>query len=54
MSMRTHLKTLDKKLKRKIIAIMYANGADEETVTFLLNNGTLADISEYVDVEDLF
>lgn len=54
MSMRTHLQTLGKGLKKKIIALMYANGVDNETVTYLLNNGTLADVSEYVDVEELF
>lgn len=53
MSMKTKLNKMDKKTKGKIIALMKSNGVDYETVGFLLKNGTLADVSDYVNIEEL-
>lgn len=40
-------------LKSKIVALLYANGCAKEDVDMLVQNGTLADVKEYVDMEDL-
>ena len=54
MSMRTRISKLDTCTRNKIIAILYKNGCAYEDVKMLVANGTLSDISEYVDMEELF
>ena len=54
MSMRCRIAKLDRGLKSKIVALLYANGCAKEDVDMLVQCGTLADVSEYVDMEDLF
>lgn len=54
MSMRCRISKLDRNLKSKIVAMLYANGCAKEDVDMLVQYGTLADVSEYVDVEELF
>lgn len=53
MSMRCRISKLDRNLKSRIIAILYANGCAKEDVEMLVQNGTLADLREYVDMEEL-
>ena len=53
MSMRCRISKLDRGLKSKIVALLYANGCAKEDVDMLVQCGTLADVSEYVDVENL-
>lgn len=53
MSMRTRISRLDNRIKRRIVAILYANGCNSEDVTMILKNGTLADITDYVDLEEI-
>ena len=54
MSMHSRLSKLDTKIKNKIIALLYANGCGKEDVDMLVQCGTLADVREYVDMEELF
>ena len=54
MSMRCRISKLDRGLKSKIVALLYANGCAKEDVDMLVQCGTLADVREYVDVEELF
>ena len=54
MSMRCRISKLDRGLKSKIVALLYANGCAKEDVDMLMQCGTLADVSEYVDMEELF
>ena len=54
MSMRCRISKLDRGLKSKIVALLYANGCAKEDVDMLIQCGTLADVSEYVDIENLF
>ena len=54
MSMRTRISKLDTCTRNKIIAILYKNGCAYEDVKLLIANGTLSDISEYVDMKELF
>lgn len=54
MSMRCRISKLNRGLKSKIVAMLYANGCVKEDVDMLVQCGTLADISEYVDMEELF
>ena len=54
MSMRCRITKLDRGLKSKIVALLYANGCAREDVDMLVQCGTVADVSEYVDIEDLF
>ena len=53
MSMRTRISKLDTCTRNKIIAILYKNGCAYEDVKMLVANGTLSDISEYVDMEEV-
>lgn len=53
MSTRKRISTLDKKIKKRIIAILYANGCAYEDVSMLLKEGTLADLEEYTDIKKL-
>ena len=52
MNTRTRISTLDKKIKRRIIAILYNNGCAYEDVSLLLKSGTIADLQEYMDIKD--
>ena len=54
MSMRSRSSKLDRGLKSKIVALLYANGCAKEDVDMLVQCGTLADVREYVDIDDLF
>ena len=54
MSMHSRISKLDSKIKNKIITLLYANGCAKEDVDILVQCGTLADVSEYVDMEELF
>lgn len=54
MSMRTRLSTLESRFKRRIVAVLYQNGCSNDDVTMLLKNGTLSDITDYVDLEEIF
>ena len=54
MSMRCRISKLDRGLKSKIVALLYANGCAKEDVDMLVQCGTLADVIEYIDMEDLF
>lgn len=53
MSMRCRISKLDKGLKSRIVSMLYANGCAKEDVDMLVQNGTLADVREYIDMEDL-
>lgn len=53
MSMRCRISKLDRNLKSKIVAMLYANGCAKEDVDMLVQYGTLADVKEYIDMEDL-
>lgn len=53
MSMRTKIAKMDSKTRKKIVALMYQNGVDYETVGYMLKNGTLSDVADYVDIEEL-
>ena len=53
MSMKKRISTLDKKTKKRVIAILYANGCAYEDVSMLLKEGTLADLEEYIDIKEL-
>lgn len=54
MSMRCRISKLDRNLKSKIVAMLYANGCTKEDVDMLVQYGTLADVKEYIDMEELF
>ena len=54
MSMRCRISKWGRGLKSKIVALLYANGCAKEDVDMLVQCGTLADVSEYVDIDDLF
>ena len=54
MSMHNRISKLDMKVRNKIVALLYANGCAKEDVDMLVQCGTLADVSEYVDIENLF
>ena len=53
MNTRTRINKLDKKTKRRIIAILYNNGCAYEDVSLLLQSGTIADLEEYMDIKEL-
>ena len=54
MSMNTHISKLNLYLKRKIAYLLAENGCDNETIDYLLSNGRLIDIRDYVDIEEVF
>ena len=54
MSMRCRISKFDRGLKSKIVSLLYVNGCAKEDVDMLVQCGTLADVSEYVDIENLF
>ena len=54
MSMRCRIAKLNRGLQSKIVALLYANGCAKADVDMLVQCGTLADVREYVDIEDLF
>lgn len=54
MSMKCRINKLDRSLKSKIISMLYANGCAKEDVDMLVQCGTLADVREYIDMEELF
>ena len=54
MSMRCRIAKLDRRIKNKIVALLYANGCGIEDVTMLLATGTLADISGIIDLCEVF
>ena len=54
MSMRCRISKLDRGLKSKIVALLYANGCAKEDVDMLLSSGTLADIDGIIDLCEVF
>ena len=54
MSMRCRIAKLDRRIKNKIVALLYANGCGKDDVTMLLSSGTLADISGIIDLSEVF
>ena len=53
MNARRRISTLDKKVKKRVIAILYANGCAYEDVSMLLKDGTVADLEDYMDISEL-
>ena len=53
MSMRCKISKLDRCLKSKIVALLYANGCAKEDVDILTQCDTLADVKKYTYIEDL-
>lgn len=54
MSKRTRLSQIKGLNRKLIIDAMYANGCRKEDVDELLENGTLADVEAYIDIDSLF
>ena len=53
MAKQTHISKLNYKVQKLIISLLQQNGCDDETITYLLNNGRLCDITEYIDIEEV-
>ena len=53
MAKQTHISKLNYKIQNLIINLLQQNGCDNETIDYLLQNGRLCDITEYIDIEDV-
>ena len=53
MAKQTHISKLNYKVQKLIISLLQQNGCDNEIITYLLNNGRLCDIIEYIDIEEV-
>lgn len=53
-NLKTHISTLPTEQKNLVYFSLRQNGCDRETTEGIMENGTLKDITDYVDVEDLF
>ena len=53
MSNKLHISKLDSKQKNTIYYSLIQNGCDEETAKELMSTGTLQDIEDYIEVEEV-
>jgi len=53
MAKQTHISKLNYKIQKLLADLLAQNGCDNETIEYLLNNGRLYDVMEYIDIEEV-